>query len=31
MLLAGQIDPAGVIAFFEAVHKEGGQMAPALS
>ena len=31
MLLAGQIDPTGMIAFFEAVRKEEGQMAAALS
>ena len=31
MLLAGQIDPAGMISFFEAVRKEEGQMATALS
>ncbi|HYJ17120.1 MAG TPA: M48 family metallopeptidase [Candidatus Limnocylindria bacterium] len=31
MLLAARIDPAGMIAFFEAVGKDEGQMAPALS
>mgnify|MGYP001175601700 CR=1 FL=1 len=31
MLLAGRIDPAGMIAFFEAVRKQEGQMATTLS
>lgn len=31
MLLAGKIDPTGMIAFFEAVRKEEGQMPTALS